>query len=339
VRTARLQGVFAIATALTISAFAARAQAPAIDPFLGIPAGGGPIDVGSIPAGIDAVDAASCGACHRRHYREWERSAHHTSYTNPIFQDEFGSRRSPFCARCHAPRPDRESGIDCAACHVRDGAVLSTTVSGRAPHASRETPELAGTLACARCHQFEFEGQTDELLQRTVDEWMASAHRGTNCQGCHMRAGGAHHAHDFPGGLDTRLLRDAITVVARATHEGGRTRVHFELSANGAGHAVPTGDIFRRVELRAWPEGEEDMVESVLLGRRFRVDHGWHEREDRRIPASGSLPIDLTFGGNARRVVYTIDLWRTHPDRARENGWSDRDVRRRLASGTVRAER
>lgn len=324
--------------ALAVSGVAARAQAP-IDPHLDIPIGGGPIDVGPVPAGLDAVDAASCGECHERHYREWAGSAHRTASTNALFLAELGPRRRAFCVDCHAPRRDASAGVDCAVCHVREGAVLNPRVSGRAPHASRAAPELAGTLACARCHQFEFEGQPGELLQRTTDEWMASAHRGTSCQGCHLPERGGHHRHDFPGGLDEELLRDAIRVEARATREGETTRLHLELSADRAGHAVPTGDIFRRLEIRAWPAGEPDRVVSTVLGRRFRVDRtGWHEREDRRVPPTGALSVELALEGAAARVAYSVELWRTMPERARRLGWSPRDVRRRLSAGVVRVE-
>lgn len=326
--------------ALSVSGVPARAQAPAIDAHLGIPIGGGPIDAGPVPEGIDAIDAASCGECHRGHYREWQRSAHASSFTNALFQEEFGTRRSPFCARCHAPRGDETAGVDCAVCHVRAGAVINPTVSGRAPHASRVVPEVAGTLACARCHHFDFENQPGELLQRTVDEWMASEHRDTSCQGCHVPARGRRHAHDFPGGLDRRLLRDAIAVRGRAVREGNITRLTLELSANAAGHAVPTGDIFRRIVVRAWPVGAPERDETIELGRRFRIDRrGWHEREDRRVPPSGSQTVELVLDATAPRVAYTIDLWRTLPERARQHGWSERDVRRRLSSGVITVAR
>lgn len=325
---------------VAVFCFAASAQAPVTDAHLGVPEGGGPIDPGPVPAGIDSIDAAACGECHRRHYREWRGSAHHTSFTNPLFQAEWGPRRRPFCAGCHAPREDEEAGIDCAVCHVRDGAVLNPTVSGEAPHVSRVAEAVGGTLACARCHQFEFDRQPGDLLQRTVDEWMSSEHNDTTCQGCHVPARGRRHAHDFPGGLDRRMLRDAIAVTARAEAGEHNTVLHLELSADGAGHAVPTGDIFRHVEVRAWPVGHRERAESALLSRRFRVDRdGWHELEDRRIPATGSYRLELELDGVARRVAYTIDLWRAPPRRVEQQGWNARDLRRRLHTGSVRVTR
>ena len=322
--------------ALVLACWSTSAQAPSTDPHLDIPIGGGPVDVGPIPRGLDAIDARSCGECHRDEYRQWRRSAHRVAFTNPVFTAEYSRRRPPFCARCHAPRDDHTAGVDCATCHVRDGAVIGTAVSGDAPHSSRVAEALPTTLACARCHQFEFEDQSGELLQRTVDEWMLSEHRDETCQDCHMEAG----RHDFAGGLDRALLRDAIRVRGAAEIDDTITRVELELSADRAGHAVPTGDIFRRIEVRAWPIGHPERAESTTLARRFRVTgRRWREREDTRIPPRGSRRVVLEVTGRADRVAYRVDLWRTGRRNTERHGWPLSDVRRTLASGTLRARR
>jgi hypothetical protein len=311
-------------------------QAPAGDPHLGIPIGGGPIEVGPIPTGLESLDATSCGECHPRHLREWRGSAHGSSGTNAVFLAELGERRNPFCVRCHAPRGAPEAGVDCAACHVRQGAVLNPTVSGRAPHESRAEPNLAGTIACARCHDFAFERQPDLRLQATVEEWMTSTHRDESCQGCHMPRRGAHHAHHFPGGLDDALVRDALRVEARAERSRDDTRVTLQLSAAAAGHAVPTGDIFRRIEVRAWPTDRPRHAETRWLARRFDVDsRGWHAAADDRVPAAGTREVTLELLGVTDRVAVRVYLWRVARERAERFGWPERDVRRLLWSGTV----
>jgi hypothetical protein len=301
-----------------------------------IPAGGGPIDAGPTPRGLSAIDAASCGECHEDHYREWRGSAHRASFTNALFTDEFRHRRLASCSSCHAPR-SAEAGIDCAVCHVRDGAVLNPTVSGRAPHESRVAPELSDERACAACHEFDFDGQPGDRLQRTISEWRESPHRATQCQGCHLPPRADRHAHHFPGGLDEALLRNAIEVrSARVSIDGGITRVRFVLAADRAGHAVPTGDIFRRLEVRAWPEGRPDDAVSTLLARRFTVTRRrWVERGDRRVPPTGVRQVTLELEGEHDAIEYTIDLWRTPPERAAARRWPERDVRRRLAEGRV----
>ncbi|HJL15156.1 MAG TPA: hypothetical protein RMH99_05845 [Sandaracinaceae bacterium LLY-WYZ-13_1] len=321
---------------LILGSLALAQDAASLDPHLGIPEGGGPVDPGPTPAGIDGVSAVECGRCHARHYREWRRSAHRSSFTNPLFEAEYQLRQRAYCDRCHAPREDALAGIDCAVCHVRDGAVLNPTVSGEAPHESREAPELAGTLACARCHQFAFERQT-ELLQRTVEEWMDSPHRGTPCQGCHLpERGRGHHSHDLPGGLDRRLLRRAIEVEGRAERDGERTRVRLVLRADRAGHAVPTGDVFRQLEVRAWPAGAPRDAVRTVLRRRFRVDAaGHHEIADDRVPPRGPREVELVLEGRPARVDWEVALWRASPERVRGLGLPERDVRRRLARGRL----
>lgn len=302
-----------------------------------IPAGGGPISVG-VAAEPGALDARACGACHEAHYREWRRSAHARSFHDPLFAAELRERPLPSCVRCHAPRGDHAAGVDCAACHVRDGVVHNPTVSGAAPHESRVAPALADVRACAPCHEFDFDGQPGERLQRTVTEWSASQHADTPCQGCHLppREDG-HRAHHFPGGLDAALLRDAIEVRNATLEPGdGVTRVRFELAARGAGHAVPTGDLFRRVEVRAWPAGRPARAARAILARRFRVAHGrFTELDDRRVPAVGARTVTLELDGTHARVAYAIELWRTSPERARAHRWPERDVRRRLAEGVL----
>lgn len=346
-RAARARWGAALAVVLVGAgaAYAAWAQ-PAIelahrDRYLGVPLGGGPIDTGAIPVGLSAVDAASCGACHVAQHAEWERSMHRVAYTNPVFQAEFGERRRPFCAQCHAPRPEAaHDGVDCASCHVREGAVLNPTVSGRAPHVSRLAPALAGSLACARCHEFEFEGQPGELLQRTMSEWAASAagEDGQTCQSCHMPAEGRRHRHDAPGSRDPSMRERALRVDGSARVERGRTRVTLRLSVDRAGHAVPTGDMFRRLEVRAWPEGRPEAAASTWLGRRFRIDRrGWHETLDTRVPQRGERQVDLELE-RATRVEWSVDLWLlTRSDAVRASLPLD-EVRLRLSSGSFDVE-
>jgi hypothetical protein len=109
---------------------------------------------------------------------------------------------------------------------------------------------------------------------------------------------------------------------------------------DGAGHAVPTGDIFRRLEVRAWPEGHPRDAESVMLARRFRVRRGrWDELDDRRVPAVGSRAVSFELQGEHDRVAYSIDLWRAPPDRVASERWPLRDVRRRLLEGVVAVDR
>ena len=327
--------------AMAASAAASVARAQDTDPYLGIPIGGGPVAVGATPSGLTSVDAESCGVCHESHYREWQSSVHRTAYTNPVFVAEYGRRHRAFCRRCHAPRAVAASdGIDCAVCHVRDGAILNPTVSGRAPHRSREAPALGQPFACARCHEFEFENQPGELLQRTLTEWTRSpaSERGATCQSCHMPGAPGHHRHDAPGSRDPEMLARALSVDARARSGDSQTTLTLRLEVDGAGHAVPTGDMFRRLQIRAWPIERPGDVATAWLRRRFSVDRrGWHETSDTRIPARGRREVVLELGP-AREVGWSIDLWLLPQSEADQASIPNREARRTMASGRVLVE-
>lgn len=320
----------------------AHAQEDEGDPYLGIPEGGGPIVTGPVPEGLTAIDAASCGECHEAAYREWARSRHRHSSDDALYLREFEVRRPPFCTACHSPRPEASAdGVDCASCHVRDGAVLSAQVSGRAPHRSRLAPELDQPLACARCHEFDFEHQPGERLQRTLTEWSVSDAplRGQTCSGCHFPATRRRRAHDLAGLEDPARLRRAIAVTASATYDGSHTHVVLRLRARDVGHAVPTGDMFRNLEVRTWPSGRPADADQVYLARQFAVNRrGWHERADDRIPPRGERVVELWLPDRVRSVGWSVDLRLTSRRRAAEAGWPDTRVTRRLAQGTTRVQ-
>jgi hypothetical protein len=141
----RLRRALLVASAAL--AVVATAAAQRVDPW--IAAGGGPIDAGAIPEGLRSIDPASCGRCHEDHYREWQSSAHHASFTNAVFLAEFRHRRLPSCERCHAPRGEQAQGVGGAACHVRDGAVWSTRTSARARRVTSSTSTDSPEIDCS----------------------------------------------------------------------------------------------------------------------------------------------------------------------------------------------
>lgn len=333
-----MRGRHAVAAlVLLIGAWPADAQAPWLDAHLAVPEGGGPIEAGPVPDGLSALDAAACGRCHTAHFAEWQGSAHARAAVNPLYLAEHAPRRRPFCARCHSPRGPAEVGIDCAACHVRGGFVVNPVVSGRAPHASRAADALARSQACARCHEFDFEGQPGVGLQTTLTEWRRSPHASTPCQGCHLPvAEDGHRLHHFPGGLDADLLRRAIHASSRLDSSSEGARLTLTLSVDGAGHAVPTGDVFRRLVVRAWPEGRPSEAVEARLARRFRLRSGrWIPRQDERIPPRGARTVTLDLP-SATRVAWEVWLWRTIPERAERHGWAREGLRRLLAAGVSR---
>lgn len=292
------------------------------------------------------LDVRACGRCHARHAREWKRSAHAQAFVDPLFGHEWSG--DPFCSDCHAPRagdPNAEpdlarAGVDCATCHVRAGVVHAAEVSGRAPHPSVADPGRAPVGLCASCHQFDFPRDRGTPMQNTVVEWEQSgADRG--CVGCHAPRDGGHTPHDFPGHRDPALLAQALTVEGEATRDGWSTDVVLRLEADRVGHAVPTGDVFRRLVVRAWVPGREGNAAEVRLARRFDIDEGgrWHPREDQRVPppGAGARVVELRLPDTGPEIAWSVDLWSVSP---RIAGRFDDGVTlsTRMTQGTLRSE-
>ncbi|WP_255215847.1 NapC/NirT family cytochrome c [Pseudenhygromyxa sp. WMMC2535] len=176
------------------------------------------------------------------------------------------------------------------------------------------SPAFAGPQACARCHEFDFPDSAIRAqplaMQSTITEHRASLASERACIDCHMPEGDAHR---FPGAHDPRMLRRALRV--RAWRDG--RRVTLDLSPGLVGHAVPTGDLFRRLEvslLAVDAAGEERVLGRRWLGRRFAPRHQpsglttTDEIEDSRVGPEGlslrfALPSELA--GNLQwRVVH-----------------------------------
>jgi RNase P subunit RPR2 len=228
----------------------------------------------SLPNGLapiahpEAKSAATCSSCHREIVDEWRSSFHRRSWTNPWFQSAYATEPRDFCRGCHAPlgggeEPRElaaEEGVACAVCH--------TNAHGKAPDPRLPTSEL-----CAGCHEFRFQSHADgeaiaPLMQSTVSEA-----KGSSCRACHMPLVNGHRSHRFDGSSKEMLAR-SLRVSVDSKRCGEEIELTFTLSAR-AGHAVPTGDLFRRLEIEA-RSGERRKV--VTLSRLFRTVPG-HDDE------------------------------------------------------------
>lgn len=101
-------------------------------------------------------------------------------------------------------------------------------------------------------------------------------------------ADGTHRSHDFRVQGDEALMASALSVTASSVDT---RRVEVTLRVAEVGHAVPTGDLYRRLVVRAVDAGGQ-AARPVVLGRRFsRVHHpdGDERRQvgDDRVPADG----------------------------------------------------
>lgn len=238
-------------------------------------------------ARLDAND--ECRNCHADVAREWADSAHAQAHDDTFFQAAFARERaSSFCRGCHAPEADPAQpasvragaiGVGCVSCHLDpDGRTVlagpgPTPGKTEAPHPLRREPAFAGPDACAACHEFGFpdaRADPDLLMQRTISEHQASEAADSPCQSCHMPTSGDHRGHHFA--IDDELLAAAATI--SAAREGDELIVIIDPAA--LGHAFPTGDLFRRLQVTVASE-DESWTEQQFLARRFDLRHAGPE--------------------------------------------------------------
>lgn len=309
------------------------------------PGAAGVVRVGPAPRGVADTTAGTCASCHAEIAREWRASLHGQAWTDPVFQAAYAVEPMQFCRNCHAPRstpgraPDAlaaDEGVSCAVCHVRAGTVLSTRPSPAAPHPALVTRALSESRFCGPCHQFNFPADpgrhrdvyaSDEPMQDTFEEYrLSDAHRrGTTCQDCHMpwrtdARGRRYRSHAFPGGSDPEMLRRAVRVELRARHDGNETLVEARIVPGDIGHAYPTGDLFRRAELRVWADEADGDARTLAFARSFtnaleespRGALVFVRRQsfDGRVPppGTGTIPFQtLRLPGRAARVRWRLD--------------------------------
>lgn len=282
-----------------------------------------------------------CEDCHVTIAREWRSSYHRLANQDPAFQRALAREPVPFCRRCHAPEADpgqdatgwaAENGVACVTCHVLDGQITAGSADGthrgQAPHPLRRDARLAGQGACVRCHEFQFPDgrwrRRPELMQSTISEHRALAPAGTTCINCHMpqvrdSRGGAHRSHAFLAGHDDATLRAAVRVQAVRS----RNTLTLVLTPQRVGHAFPTGDLFRRLQLSVTAEGEPPLpaqhrelmrhfaTVQQLPGHRVRIVDSDDRLRDRSellfvLPQeAASRP--LRFRVTYQRVAFPID--------------------------------
>ncbi len=278
-----------------------------------------------IPQGLNSLSSKECGSCHKDHYKEWKTSTHAMAWKDVQFQAEIAKESSPYmCINCHAPLQNQQEyvvtgleegdiykpilhknpefdaelqqeGINCASCHVRNGAILSMNVSNNAPHKSVEDKKHLSEQLCISCHNA-VAVITPELVCtfETGDEWKAGPYYGIkNCKTCHMPTidrpvaegtavtysrlhyfmGSGIPKHDtlvverldglsfnFENISTNYLANQPITLVATATNKF-------------AGHRVPTGDPERFIilDLTIIDLNKTDTVASES----FRIGEHW----------------------------------------------------------------
>ncbi len=205
---------------------------------------------------------ATCEACHTAEASGWQRSHHAQSGVNPAYRRSLANEPTPFCRGCHVPEGNPRGpspaaiealGVGCVTCHVTTpGEVLAAVGPGAAgaPHAVRRSESFTASGACQNCHEFRFPGSVGDadgrFMQTTVREHARSSSASTPCAGCHMPAGeDGHRSHAFAQMRDPAWLRSQLA----ASAERDEDDVLITLRQTGPGHAFPSGDLFRRLEV------------------------------------------------------------------------------------------
>lgn len=332
----------------------------------------GPAPRGRTPEQAATLNS-SCEGCHVEIAREWRQSLHARAHTDAAYQRALSIEPLAFCQGCHAPEADPNRpvpasvgtiGVACVTCHVVNGTILasnqrdrpkaSTSKASLAPHPVLRDGRLDATNACVGCHEFEFPDRSararPELMQSTISEHARSLEPGTPCADCHMpradKGEASYRSHSFSGGRDATFVRSAVQVTARRTSE---VSIRISITPRRLGHAFPTGDLFRRLEVSAEAIGSEWQV--VAQSQRYLARHWERQKgpfgvvvrravsDDR--PLASPVDIDLKLGATAARLPI---LWRVayqrveHPRSERESD-SAIEGEIEIASGTLENDR
>lgn len=252
-----------------------------------------------------------CALCHTTQAEQWSGSEHATAFTDAPFTAALAREPQAFCRGCHAPEQDPRLtevtpasaiGVACVSCHVDDTAPVTV----RDGHLA-----LVDAVDCASCHEFGF--PDDALrehplaMQRTATEHRDSPAADQSCASCHMeRATTGAHDHRFAVTRDAAVIGRSLDIAAtRPT----ATRIRVVLDAAAVGHAVPTGDLFRRLEVGAEVIDGSGRPARRWLGRRFetRIDARGialvQEVADDRVPAGGSREVVVELADAAGHDV------------------------------------
>lgn len=279
---------------------------------------------------------AACERCHPEIAAEWRQSYHRQANSDPAFQRALADEPRAFCRRCHAPHADptqaaagwaADSGVACVTCHVPGrllrapladvqvlaGARTGPEPPGLAPHELLRDARFSSDGACQGCHEFSFPDgharRRPELMQSTVSEHRQSPLAGESCIQCHMpRTASGRRSHSFASAHEPQQLRAALRVTATRPTP---TLVRLELAPQRVGHALPTGDLFRRLSLRAWGQAADGrrLGQQRLLKRHFGLERqlggAWVRvtaYDDRLTGVTAiDLPLDAALAGRPLR--------------------------------------
>ena len=353
--------------------------------FVVSPAFERPVSTAQIPEPLETLRAGECAACHREIFDEWSTTIHSQAWTDPYFQVDFrfdGSQQ--ICKNCHipldrqqehlvlgfrdkakwdpilAPNPDfdpvlQHEGVTCAACHLRDGAILGPTGGDAAPHPVRKLE--TGNEICANCHVVG--GERWDTFFRfppcgTVAEIRATRGAGPSgevvlpdvaalgCVECHMplverpvAEGGEPRPtrrHLWRGGHDPEMVKGALAIDLREQPASAPDKRKFALTITntGAAHYLPTGTPDRHLTVRLSVldsnsgvlEERHHILKRTILWRPFIVDL-W----DTRLPRNQPRTYDIEFPvRGAVAVEAVVHYFLVDEKRRKRIGYEDKDA-------------
>ncbi len=305
-----------------------------------------PVALQQTPEGLANLSAQGCNACHWQAHDDWANTPHAKAWSDPEYQEAMARvGNTTACRSCHLPlanqhhrlaagfvggdftRPQMtenqiwdatlmSEGVTCAACHVRDGVVVSTRAAPDAPHPVAVSAELHSPELCATCHQLTWPG-ADRPFYDTYGEWKNSAYAqaGISCQECHMPATpgasaasrfAARPSHAFAASLD-RGLSVLFDLDTPEVQRGSPFPVRVRLQNTGAGHHIPTGSPFKsyRVSLLIEDAAGEALAPAaeLTLGRTVAAAPPWDTLSDNRIPAGGEVAFEHVFEVSQKKAA------------------------------------
>jgi hypothetical protein len=240
---------------------------------------------------------AACASCHAAIVKEWRQSYHRLSYSDSLYQQALVGEPTAYCNGCHASLGVARGaeGVGCERCHGqapkdhgRAGLKAARTRYGGFAKDARS--------ACKGCHDFPFP-DSKESMQLTFQEHAVSTLPAKSCMDCHMQKREGHVRHDFVASHDLETLRAAIEPHIEWNEDGAVT---LELRGRNMGHAFPTGDMFRRVIVRAFTEDASGKIvsDSEHQLRRWFTTRGGkltQERDTRAFLGTSEAPASNSF--------------------------------------------
>ncbi len=302
-----------------------------------------PIVVDALPPGLASLSAQTCNGCHWAAHDSWQGTAHAHAWSDPVYQAALASAGgSTVCRSCHLPvatqhdqiaagyiaddvtRPRLQAnpgfdvtlmseGVTCIACHVRDGTVLGTQTSDRAPHPVVASAELQSSEMCATCHQLSWP-EGDRPFYDTYGEWKGSAYAeaGVQCQDCHMApaAGAAQPgqgavvaSHGSPTTIQ-RALTTMISLPNASVTRGQLVDVGVSVINTGAGHSVPTGNPFKTwtIEVVLVDAAGKDLAppHKTAFARTVEAMSPWKTTADDRLGVGATRRWTASFTPNLK---------------------------------------